>query len=76
MRFVNILTMCVVFQTTYILKRKYPLNLTKSNSPKIRFKPRNYVYELVENTEVRPQEKIDVILKEYVKGKCRCSVRC
>lgn len=60
----NILTS----RTTFILKRKYPLNRTKSDSARTRLKSRNYVYDLVEDTEVTPQGKIDVILKKYVKG--------
>lgn len=56
-------------RTTFILKRKYPLNLTRSDSIRIRrLKPKNKVYELVEDTETRPQGKINVILKTYVKG--------
>lgn len=63
--------MYLVFQTTFILKRRYPLKLTRSDSAKLRLKQKNYVYDLVEDTETRPQGKVSVILKTYVKGMFR-----
>lgn len=55
-------------RTTFILKRKFPCNLTTSDTVRPRMRSKNFVYELVEDTEVKPQGKIDVILKKYVKG--------
>ncbi|KAK7867924.1 hypothetical protein R5R35_005276 [Gryllus longicercus] len=54
-------------RNTFILQRRTPPGLTKKNKrPKLR--SRHYVYDLVEDTNLRKQENLNVILTSYVQG--------
>lgn len=63
-------TTIISSRNTFILKRKYPVRLRPkaSEDARPRLKGKDYCYELVENTEVRKQEPIPIILKQYVEG--------
>lgn len=55
-------------RTTFILKRTHPPKLhRKGESPK-NMKRRNFIYELVKDTNVEKAQEIEVILKSYVEG--------
>jgi len=55
-------------RSTFILKRKYPMRLNKEGKDHFKFKGINYVYELVEDTEIKPDKEVKVILKKFVEG--------
>ncbi|XP_012275793.1 39S ribosomal protein L9, mitochondrial [Orussus abietinus] len=55
-------------RNTYILKRKWPPGLHKKDKIPERLRARHFVYELIENTDLRKSKPIDIILKQYVKG--------
>ncbi|KAF7280234.1 hypothetical protein GWI33_006277 [Rhynchophorus ferrugineus] len=55
-------------RTTYILKRKFPPQLHKKGSPPKKLRSRHYIYDLVEDTNTKKQEDIDVILTTFVEG--------
>ncbi|XP_076762434.1 mitochondrial ribosomal protein L9 [Xylocopa sonorina] len=54
-------------RNTFILKRRYPVPLHKKNERRARLKHKHFIYDLVENTNVRRQPVIDVILLEPIK---------
>lgn len=57
-------------RTTFILKRRWPPGLVKKGrdpSTK-RLKARHFVYDLVEDTNVRKKKELEVILTEFVEG--------
>ncbi|XP_001603568.1 39S ribosomal protein L9, mitochondrial [Nasonia vitripennis] len=60
----------VVQQTrnTVILKRVYNPPLNKKGCIPRRLKNRSFIYELVENTNVKPKPPLDIILTQYVEG--------
>ncbi|XP_003696201.1 39S ribosomal protein L9, mitochondrial [Apis florea] len=54
-------------RNTFILKRKYPVPLYKKYETRAKLKHKHFIYELVEDTNVKPQKKIDIVLLETVK---------
>lgn len=56
------------FQTTFVLKRKWPPGLHKKNAKPHKLRGRNFVYELVEDTDVKKHEPMEIILTSYVEG--------
>lgn len=58
------------FQTTFILKRRTRPELSKAHkNPRTRrLKARHFLYDFVEDTNVRKQEPVKVILKTSVEG--------
>ncbi|CAK9808001.1 39S ribosomal protein L9, mitochondrial [Anthophora plagiata] len=63
-------TNVIVQQTrnTFILKRKHAPRLHKKYEKTVRLRQRNFIYELVEDTNIKKQKKIDVILLETIKN--------
>ncbi|XP_018399250.1 PREDICTED: 39S ribosomal protein L9, mitochondrial [Cyphomyrmex costatus] len=63
-------TDCLSQQTrnTFILKRRHPVPLYKKNSKPQRLKTRHFIYDLVEDTNWRRKEFLDLILTQYVAG--------
>ncbi|XP_044729984.1 39S ribosomal protein L9, mitochondrial [Chrysoperla carnea] len=55
-------------RNTFILKRRWPPGLQKKNGPAKKLRGRNFVYDLVEDTNVRAQQLMEVILTSYVEG--------
>ncbi|KAF4524589.1 hypothetical protein B566_EDAN008544 [Ephemera danica] len=55
-------------RTAFVVKRKYPMPMTKKGHKPRALKPKNYVYELVEDTDMRVQEDLHLILNTYVEG--------
>jgi len=53
-------------QNTFILRRKYPVSLHKKNSKPHRLRARHFVYDLVEDTNARRKQPLDLILTQYV----------
>lgn len=56
------------YRTTFILKRRWPPGLHKKWQPTKRMRARHFVYDLVEDTNLRKKEELDVILTDYVAG--------
>lgn len=54
-------------RNTFILKRRYPVPLHKKHQTRAKLNHKHYIYDLVEDTNVRRQPVIDVILVEPVK---------
>lgn len=65
------LNLLVIFQTTFILKRRKGPHLGKSHKPvgDKKLKARHFLYDLVEDTNIRKKEPIKLILKTSVEGK-------
>jgi large subunit ribosomal protein L9 len=55
-------------QTTFILKRRTEVPLYKKNEKPTRLRGRHFNYVLIENTNVKKHENIDIILTTYVDG--------
>lgn len=55
-------------QNTYILKRRYPPYTHKKNSRPKLLKSKHFIYDVVENTNARQEEPLDLILTQYVTG--------
>ncbi|KAJ9592175.1 hypothetical protein L9F63_001291 [Diploptera punctata] len=57
-------------RTTFILKRRSPPGLYKKwqTHGSKRLKARHFIYDLVEDTNLRKNEDLEVILTDYVKG--------
>ncbi|XP_011067305.1 PREDICTED: 39S ribosomal protein L9, mitochondrial [Acromyrmex echinatior] len=55
-------------RNTFILKRRHPVSLYKKNCKPHRLKTRHFIYDLVEDTNVRKKELLDLILTQYVAG--------
>lgn len=55
-------------RNTFILKRKYAPSLRKKYQTYTKLKHKHYIYELVEDTNTRPQKYIDVVMLETVKN--------
>ncbi|XP_059620896.1 large ribosomal subunit protein bL9m [Phlebotomus argentipes] len=53
-------------RNTFILKRRWPPGLHKKNESPKAFRPRHYVYDLLEDTEFRKTQPIEVILTTFV----------
>ncbi|XP_063236752.1 large ribosomal subunit protein bL9m [Bacillus rossius redtenbacheri] len=55
-------------RTTFILKRRNPVPLSKIGQRPKRLKNRHFIYDLVQDTSVAKQETVDLILTDYVSG--------
>ncbi|XP_018364538.1 PREDICTED: 39S ribosomal protein L9, mitochondrial [Trachymyrmex cornetzi] len=55
-------------RNTFILKRRNPVPLHKKNSKPHRLRTRHFIYDLVEDTNVKKKEPLDLILTQYVAG--------
>ncbi|XP_029174148.1 39S ribosomal protein L9, mitochondrial [Nylanderia fulva] len=55
-------------RNTFILKRRYPVPLNPKKGRPHRFRSRHFIYDLVENTDVKRKKPLDLILTEYVAG--------
>ncbi|XP_008555280.1 39S ribosomal protein L9, mitochondrial [Microplitis demolitor] len=55
-------------RNTYVLKRRYKLPLLQKNAKIKIWKGRYFIYDLVENTDIRKKENLDVILTSFVEG--------
>ncbi|XP_055690334.1 39S ribosomal protein L9, mitochondrial [Lutzomyia longipalpis] len=55
-------------RNTFILKRRWPPGLHKKAEKPKRFRSRQYIYDLVEDTEVRKVKDIEVVLTTFVDG--------
>lgn len=44
-------------RNTFILKRKYPVPLHKKYETRAKLKHKHFIYELIEDTNVKPQKK-------------------
>lgn len=55
-------------RNTFILKRRYPASLHKKKGKPNFLKKRNQIYDLVEDTNVKRKESLDLILTQYVAG--------
>ncbi|XP_014262058.1 39S ribosomal protein L9, mitochondrial [Cimex lectularius] len=53
---------------TYILKRRYPVTRLPKNYKEAKFKGKNYIYDLIEDTSSKKQRDVQVILKTFVEG--------
>jgi large subunit ribosomal protein L9 len=64
------LTVYQQLRTTFILKRRWPAALVKKgrDPSSKRLRARNFVYDLVEDTNVRKQKDLEVILTDFVAG--------
>jgi len=61
--------LCQQSRTVMVLKRRWPVFPHKKNGPPKRLKAKDYVYDLVENTEIRPKtESVEMILTTTVEG--------
>lgn len=58
----------MLLQNTFILKRRHAPYLHKINHSPRAFKGKHFIYDLVEDTNVKKKEPIDLILTQYVKG--------
>ncbi|XP_069672003.1 large ribosomal subunit protein bL9m [Periplaneta americana] len=56
------------YRTTFILKRRWPPGLYKKGQTTRKLKARHFVYDLVEDTNVRKKQELEVILTDYVAG--------
>lgn len=58
------------FRTTFILKRRWPPGLVKKGrDPSTRkMRARHFIYDLVEDTNVRKKRQLEVILTDFVAG--------
>ncbi|KAH8407914.1 hypothetical protein KR222_000797 [Zaprionus bogoriensis] len=55
-------------RTTFILRRKYEPLLHKKNEKPRRMRAKHFIYELVEDTQVKKQQNMEVVLKTFVEG--------
>lgn len=55
-------------RTIFVIKRVNPPKLHRKGEAPKNMKRKNYIYELVKNTETEKQPEIEVILKSYVEG--------
>ena len=58
------------FRTTFVLKRRWPVGLVKKGSDPSskRMRARHFIYDLVEDTDVRKKKDLEVILTDLVAG--------
>nr|CAD7407565.1 unnamed protein product [Timema cristinae] len=55
-------------RTTFILRRKTTPSLHKKGKPQQKLRARHFIYELVEDTNTRKHNKMEIILTDYVSG--------
>ncbi|XP_017874643.1 PREDICTED: 39S ribosomal protein L9, mitochondrial [Drosophila arizonae] len=55
-------------RTTFVLKRKYEPLLHKTNEKPRRLRAKHFIYELVEDTQVKKRPNMEVVLKTFVEG--------
>ncbi|XP_030369522.1 39S ribosomal protein L9, mitochondrial [Scaptodrosophila lebanonensis] len=55
-------------RTTFVLKRKYEPLLHKTNEKPRKMRAKHFIYELVEDTSVKKQPNLEVVLKQFVQG--------
>ena len=55
-------------QNTFILKRRNPVPLHKKNAKPHHLRTRHFIYDLVEDTNVKRKKPLDLILTQYVAG--------
>ncbi|XP_017767669.1 PREDICTED: 39S ribosomal protein L9, mitochondrial [Eufriesea mexicana] len=55
-------------RNTFILRRKYQVPLYKKYQKYPRLTHKHFIYELVEDTDIKPQKCIDIVLLETIKG--------
>lgn len=58
----------VFLQNTFILKRRYPTRLHKKNCRPHILRPKQFIYDLIEDTNIRKRKPLDLILTQYVTG--------
>lgn len=51
-----------------MLKRRWPLKLHKKNGKPDKLRGRHFVYDLIEDTSMRPQINLELILTSFVEG--------
>ncbi|XP_052756645.1 39S ribosomal protein L9, mitochondrial [Galleria mellonella] len=55
-------------RNTFILKRKFPPPLHKKGAKVAKMKAKHFIYDLVEDTNVKKKPEVKVILKQFVDG--------
>lgn len=55
-------------RTTYILKRRFPPGLDKKNRPPKPLKTKHFVYDEVDNTNLKAEPNLKLILTSFVEG--------
>ncbi|KYM92844.1 39S ribosomal protein L9, mitochondrial [Atta colombica] len=55
-------------RNTFILKRRNPVPLHKKNAKPHHLRTRHFIYDLVEDTNVKRKKPLDLILTQYVAG--------
>ncbi|XP_053946954.1 39S ribosomal protein L9, mitochondrial [Anastrepha obliqua] len=55
-------------RTTFVLKRKYDPLLHKTNAKPKKLRAKHFIYELVEDTNVKRRPNLELVLKTYVEG--------
>lgn len=58
-----------MLQNTFILKRRWPPPLHKKTGKVPKMKGRHFVYDLVEDTNLRKATDMKIILSQFVDGK-------
>lgn len=58
----------IFLQNTFVLKRRYPAPLHKKKGRPHFLKPKHFIYDLLEDTNVKKKEFLDLILTQYVAG--------
>lgn len=57
-----------MLQNTFILKRRFPPELTKKGSFPEKMKHRHFIYDLVDENFTKPQKNVRILLRQYVAG--------
>lgn len=55
-------------RNTFVLKRRWPLKLYKKNEKPDRLRGRHFVYDLIEDTGIKPLPELEVVLTTFVDG--------
>ncbi|GAB0092318.1 39S ribosomal protein L9, mitochondrial [Sergentomyia squamirostris] len=55
-------------RNTFVLKRRWPPGNHKKNEPPKKFRPKHFVYDLIEDTETKKRSDIEVVLTTFVEG--------
>lgn len=50
------------------MKRRWPPGLAKKNQKVGKLRARNFIYDLVEDTNIRPTGNLEVVLTSFVEG--------
>lgn len=58
----------LLFQTTFILKRKWEPLLHKKNQKPRKLRAKHFVYDLVEDTLIKKSKQLEVVLTTFVEG--------